>query len=770
MSFESQARRSSHAMSRSNHAISRTADRSGRTKSEVHTRPDSLTQNSAELEPGLELPTESIARSRGAEPAAEERQTKLTPGTVIADTRLEIIRWLGEGGMGTVFEVRHLDIDRHFAVKLLHRSESVARARRFRREAKTIGNIGSPWVVEIFDFKELPDGRLMYLMELVDGPSLLDRQRERGTLEFARLIGLARQICKGLTDAHARGFIHRDIKPENIMLATDSDGREHVKIVDFGLAGLLAEPNESSRAGTPAYMSPEQCKGEPADARTDIYSLGVTLYELACGTLPFVRETADAVRDDHVRKQPVPPSSVDHSLPRRFDALVLRCLAKHPERRFANAAELEAALIELQLELGLQTEWDDLPAPPVERRPMLELGLDNLRRNQQRERARRTLFGFALASLIAISSALGWWIGAEARSDAVAQAKADVEALREAVRQAANERRWVYPSAEQPEETTAYGLLLELESLDVDAAHDVGQQLRQELANQLLAHGDAYWNKPGGRSFAREFYAHVLVFEPDNARALARAGLSRSAVAALRERAATGQFDEFELDAMAPLAALTEPDEQARLKALVEISEDPEQLPSSVALSIDQLIAGLRGDQPKQAGEPLEYVIDPVEITAEPFAVADDVELEQAPSESSSKPAPSKKSARAEAAMLATQGDEAYESGQRDEAERLYQRSLQLDGDNLAALIGLHRINFDHGQFKDALAYAKQALALRPKRSDLNLYVGDSCMKVLDYNCARSHYEHALELGSKQASQRLRMLDERLGTPHEGGP
>ncbi|HVI03666.1 MAG TPA: serine/threonine-protein kinase, partial [Enhygromyxa sp.] len=378
-------------MSRSNHSVSRrSATEHG---IEVHTRPDSVTRTSAELEPGVEPRTE---------PGPNERQCKLTPGTVIADTRLEIVRWLGEGGMGSVFEVRHLDIDRHFAVKLLHRSESVARARRFRREAKTIGNIGSPWVVEIFDFKELHDGRLLYLMELVDGPSLLDRQRERGTIEFARLIGLARQICKGLADAHARGFIHRDIKPENIMLATDADGREHVKIVDFGLAGLLAEPNESSRAGTPAYMSPEQCKGEPADARTDIYSLGVTLYELACGTLPFLRETADAVRDDHVRKQPAPPSSVTPSLPRRFDRLVLRCLAKQPEQRFANAAEVEAALIDLQLELGLQTEWDDLPAPDIgePRRHALELGLARLRRNRQRERSRRTMLVLALASLI----------------------------------------------------------------------------------------------------------------------------------------------------------------------------------------------------------------------------------------------------------------------------------------------------------------------------------------------------------------------------------
>jgi tetratricopeptide (TPR) repeat protein len=720
----------------------------------VNTRPDSVTHTSAELEPGVPPRTEPS-------PSVDERLTKLTPGTVIPDTRLEIVRWLGEGGMGTVFEVRHLDIDRHFAAKLLHRSESVARARRFRREAKTIGNIGSPWIVEIFDFKELPDGRLMYTMELVDGPSLLDGQRAGGTIEFARLIGLARQICKGLTDAHKRGFIHRDIKPENIMLARDADGREHVKLVDFGLAGLLAEPHESSRAGTPAYMAPEQCKGEPADARTDIYSLGVTLYELGCGVLPFVHDDAHAIRHDHVHKQPKPPSSIARALPRSFDALVLRCLAKRPEQRFANAAEVEAALIELQLELGLHTEWDDLPAPDVERRQQLEQGLAGVRRNRNREAGARVLAGIALASLVALSSALGWWVGAESRAEAAAQAKADIEMLRERVLEAASEQRYLYPSLEQPDAATAYGLLVELESLA--GAEDAAKQLRTRLAEELVAYGDQYWDKPGGTTFAREFYSHALVFNPDHPRALERAGLTRSAADALRERAASGDFEEFELQAVAPLAALTASDEQTRLEKLVELSAEPERLPASVAVSIDHLLAGLGHELPSVTDDAAGHAIGSVatELAQIGEAVARlDQRLEAEPAEE-----PSNEPDRsAEAKQLAAQGDAAYKDGDREEAERLYQRSLAFDGNNVAALVGLHRLNFDHGDFKDALAYAKKALALRPKRSDLNLYVGDSCMKVLDYGCARTHYQQANTLGNKQAAQRLRMLDERLGT------
>jgi tetratricopeptide (TPR) repeat protein len=126
-------------------------------------------------------------------------------------------------------------------------------------------------------------------------------------------------------------------------------------------------------------------------------------------------------------------------------------------------------------------------------------------------------------------------------------------------------------------------------------------------------------------------------------------------------------------------------------------------------------------------------------------------------------PAP-KPDASAIAKQLAAEGDAAYKAGEREEAERLYQRCLARDANNLDALVGLHRLSFDRGHFKDALAYAKQALALQPKRGDLNLYVGDACMKVLDYDCARTHYEQANTLGNKQAAKRLRMLDERLGT------
>lgn len=241
--------------------------------------------------------------------AAVTERVQLQPGELIPGTRLRIVRWLGSGAMGEVFAVHHLDIERSFAAKLLHDSDSVARARRFRREARATSKVGSPWVVDIFDFKELPDGRLMYLMELVDGTSLHRYRRTHGAMELSELLALARQLCKGLADAHAAGLVHRDIKAENIMLAKDASNRLHAKIVDFGLAALLGDEQDGRGAGTPAYMAPEQVLGKVVDPRADLYSLGATLYELACGHRPFVREDEQALMRAHLEDQPVPPSS-----------------------------------------------------------------------------------------------------------------------------------------------------------------------------------------------------------------------------------------------------------------------------------------------------------------------------------------------------------------------------------------------------------------------------------------------------------------------------
>ncbi|WP_181234555.1 serine/threonine-protein kinase [Enhygromyxa salina] len=696
-----------------------------------------------------------------------DRQPKLVPGSEIPGTRYQIVRWLGQGGMGMVFEVQHLDIERHYAAKLLHHSENPSRTRHFRQEARTISHIGSPWIVEIFDFQELSDGRLMYLMELVNGVSLHADQVARSgrdgacPCDPARLIGLARQVCKGLQAAHQVGFVHRDIKPENIMITADARGREHVKIVDFGLAALLEGPKESNGAGTPAYMSPEQCKGQNTDARTDIYSLGITLYELATGRLPFARTDAARLRDDHLFEQPVPPSElVEGFLPVGFDALILRCMAKQSRDRYASAAELEAALIELQLSLGLRTAWDDLPAPelPGDATARLERGLAQLRSEDRRSQNRRIVLAAALVGLVGLGGLVGWKLHANAREVVVTEVERELAALSERASVAAAHARWIYPAVDEPEADTAYRVLIELERLDArgsERALDVGEQLREEFSSTLVGLGDTYWERPGGRGFAREFYAQALVFEPDHPRAGERARLSLIALAGLRDKAAAGDFANYELVAVAPLASLAQPDPEARYRALETLSHAG-QLPARSAAEVDVLLEDLRAES--EADEVADSDDEPTRVARGPV-----------PGPRRDKPIADAPRRRSDGGSLdsvdstLSEAKEAYGAGQLERAASLYHRMLELDAHNITALVGLHRISYDRGEFRDALRYAEQASRLRPKRAELHLFMGDACMKVLDYGRARRHYQRAEQLGDKQARHRLSFLADLLG-------
>ena len=705
----------------------------------------------------------------------DERLPKLAIGSTIPDTRLQIVRWLGQGGMGVVFEVRHLDIERRYAAKLLNVAKSPARMQRFRNEARTISRIGSPWIVEIFDFKELSDGRLMYLMELVEGPSLYSLVREHGPLPLPRLLGLARQVCKGLHDAHTRGFVHRDVKPENIMLGTDADGREQVKLVDFGLAALLDGPSVSTTSGTPAYMSPEQCQGLDTDVRSDIYSLGVTLYELACGQLPFAAEDEGTLRAAHLGDIATPPSSLLRRLPAAFDRVVARCLAKDPDQRYPSAAELEAALLELQLELSLRTVADHLPAPQLsdERRTRrLDDGLAALRNAEQQAERRRVVVGAVLSLAIVLAAGVGWQLESHERAAEIAEGQRELERLAARAREAAAHARWVYPTSAEPTAETAYRILGELEDVELPGARELGRSLREEFASTLVGLGDAYWDRAGGREFAKEFYAQALIFEPDHAHALRHVELTPLMLLELIDRASRAEFSPAQLAMLDPLASLAEPDPDARMHKLGAVREH-QQLPPRTAAALDLLIAEL-GGPPAREDVPPELsrghtgngsgatLDDETEADDERETEADvEPEVEPAP-EPASQPEPPRESEPSTTSTLAS-ARAAYDSGRDDEATRLYQQLLARDRNNLDALVGLYRIAFDHGDFREALAYARRAAQLRPKRADLRLGVGDACMKVLDYACARSHYEAAAQLGDRQAPKRLELLDARIG-------
>ena len=256
-----------------------------------------------------------------------------------------IVEQLGQGGMATVFKAYHPALDRYVAIKVLHPffMQDPGFLTRFQREARIVARLDHPHIVPIYDSAE-HRGHPYLVMRFIEGETLKART-QRGPLDFAETLRIITAIGQALTYAHAQGVLHRDIKPSNALLSTEGG----VYLTDFGLA-RMAEAGEStiSRdmvAGTPHYISPEQAKGDPGlDARTDIYSLGVVLYELLVGQVPFTADTPYAIIHDHIFS-PLPlPRSLNPELSEPLERLLLKALAKDPADRYQTVAGLVAAL------------------------------------------------------------------------------------------------------------------------------------------------------------------------------------------------------------------------------------------------------------------------------------------------------------------------------------------------------------------------------------------------------------------------------------------
>jgi serine/threonine-protein kinase len=274
-------------------------------------------------------------------------------GTTI-DGRYEVMELLGQGGMGHVYEVRHIALDRRFAMKVLRRD--LARdgelALRFIQEAKATAAIVHPNVVEITDFGRLAEGAPYFVMELLVGQTLGRVLKAGGPLPARRAVRIVQQVAAALAAAHAAGVVHRDLKPENVFLvggAAESSVRDDVRVVDFGAAKIVGSSRvtrEDVVFGTPHYMSPEQASGQPVDHRADVYALGIIMYEMFTGRVPFEADTYMGVLTQHMFVQPVPPSHVSPAA-RALGALeevTMICLAKKPEERYASMEELSASL------------------------------------------------------------------------------------------------------------------------------------------------------------------------------------------------------------------------------------------------------------------------------------------------------------------------------------------------------------------------------------------------------------------------------------------
>jgi eukaryotic-like serine/threonine-protein kinase len=293
---------------------------------------------------------EAVAPARGA---------RLDQGTLFAG-RYEILGTVGKGGMGVVFRARDKQLDEVVALKVLRGemlSEDPTMLERFKQEIKLARRITNRNVLRTHDFGE-SDGTFYISMEFLEGYTLKDVIKNKGAMPVGVGLRIAKEMCHGLQAAHEQGVVHRDIKPQNMLILVE--GAE-LKIMDFGIARISEVEGGAPGSGlttagmvmgTPDYMPPEQAQGEPADFRSDLYSLGVVLFESFTGKLPFTGDTVMKIVLAHIQTPPPRPRSVNPRIPAGLEAVILKCLEKDPERRYQKVAELLAALTSISSRVG----------------------------------------------------------------------------------------------------------------------------------------------------------------------------------------------------------------------------------------------------------------------------------------------------------------------------------------------------------------------------------------------------------------------------------
>ncbi|MEA2699155.1 MAG: eukaryotic-like serine/threonine-protein kinase [Myxococcales bacterium] len=734
------------------------------------------------------------ATSSGRRTKSLHDQVDLTAGKVVPGTRYRIVSKIGEGGMGTVYAAEHVDIERKVALKVLRADAAPdgETLQLFRQEARAASKIGSAYICDVTDFGEVPDGRVFFVMEYLEGESLGRVLREQAHVEPSRAIGILRQIAKALGAAHEKSIVHLDVKPDNIMLIKQGRRPDAVKVVDFGIAGLMNQSGETEEiSGTPEYIAPERASGRGYDHRSDIYSLGVMAYEMLSGKVPFHGKNNVATLTMQVKDQPEPLSRrVGRRVPEALSTLVMRMLDKDPAARPQTMAETEALLCEAQIAAGLTTAWDhlELPAIDEEWRARLERRMPTPGR-----RARRTIIGAATGvALVAVAVVL--YVGFirkpqvivkevrveltntdEAPAVALALLKAD---------QAARRQRYVRPVDDS---ALHYIINAENEASRTGRRSAGAQALRRAYASGLAVIGNELL-KAGLRDLALPKYKEALLFLPEDRDLQLKAELPPEDSHARERRQAA---------ASAPLPAQTSADNAKEAATKVFLAATQGRL-SEARLALKMLAEfdsggvqrarlsdGLRTRASaewnvghKENARSLYQLIselDPQDLDARERAKAEAPAAPAGPSEippgTAATPPPSptpaaaaaasapakvkKKEAEAETDLprdpvaskkAAEAGLAAMTRGRLGEAEQSFNRAVRADAQNPIAVGGLADVAFERARYTEALDYGRRASRLAPKNTKYLVLVGDAYFKLLRYDEAMTNYQKARTL------------------------
>lgn len=670
---------------------------------------------------------------------------RLAPGRIVPGTNYEIVRWLGEGGMGVIYEARHTDVQRRVALKVLREDRCHPEAgAKLRQEAKTASSIGSEYIVEVYDLGELPDGRLYVALELIKGHDLFE-ELAHAPMPLTRLVPILRQVAKGLHAAHAAGVVHRDIKPENVLITRRHGRADAVKIVDFGISrvGGSSGGGEGRAIGTPTYMAPERWTGDAFEGPSvDLYAVGCLAIELLAGRPPFVGSLEEIMLAHF--EHPVPALAELRpglDVPAPLEAVIRRCLAKLPEERFASMADFEAALCEAQIAIGLETPWDDLPLPEVDdaRRDALLRGMPG-----NEIKLVRNSPGRGVAWLLGAAVLLGLGglaIPSGSTTEPIATSvPSEVELLAQRAKDAAARASFVYPPVDGDQET-AYRYVLALEARDDAASRERAEALRTEFAATLSRLGDRYWERDGGRPFAADYYAQALVFLPDDEHAGSRAPLTPGELATLRAKAAALDFSAAERRVLTPLVLLAHDDESAALGALqAYVARAADVRSFSRHRDLDVFLESVDSPNPAGGAPPAELLLEDGDLgrrTAAQEAVAE---------------------------RWVAQAKRELARGDRRAAEAAFHRALSADRHHGPALIGLSELYFDRADYYRAMEYAARAVRVKPKDAGYHLALGDAYYRLLRFSEAKQHYTTSRRLGHPQARARLAKVARKLGT------